>query len=152
MANTKLHNKIRNPKDLDKWLDIWSIEIKDVDSDIYTITPSNHWDMSNFFNGQGSGGGSGQGGGGSSTIPVLRSDTQPVAEMAIDPDSPETLVLKQAIISARLDYISATNNYELSTSMGNISQYSDTDEKIIFGQAIVNIELDNTNTNNTNSN
>ena len=41
MANTQLENKVRNPKNLNEWLDIWSAEI--VDGNNYTITPSFHW-------------------------------------------------------------------------------------------------------------
>ena len=30
MANTKLNNKVRNPKDLSKWLDIWTANIAEI--------------------------------------------------------------------------------------------------------------------------
>lgn len=40
--NTQLNRKVRNPKHLYKWLDIWSA---DIDNDTYTITPSANWDI-----------------------------------------------------------------------------------------------------------
>ena len=41
MANTKLENKVRNPKNLNKWLDIWSADITNDTN--YTLIPSSHW-------------------------------------------------------------------------------------------------------------
>lgn len=43
MANTQLNHKVRNPKDLSKWLTIWSADI--TNSTTYTITPSNNWSV-----------------------------------------------------------------------------------------------------------
>ena len=43
MANTQLNHKVRNPKDLSKWLTIWSADI--TNGTTYTITPSNNWSV-----------------------------------------------------------------------------------------------------------
>lgn len=46
-TNTKLNNKVRNPKDLSQWLDIWSANITNKDNETnkykYTIIPSTNW-------------------------------------------------------------------------------------------------------------
>lgn len=47
-TNWKLNNKVRNPRDLSQWLDIWSADItnnKDNETNnyIYTIIPSTNW-------------------------------------------------------------------------------------------------------------
>lgn len=41
MANTQLNHKVRNPKDLSKWMTIWSADI--TNGTTYTITPSSNW-------------------------------------------------------------------------------------------------------------
>ena len=47
MANTILNNKVRNPKDLSKWLDIWTANIADKNNQTneyeYIIIPSSKW-------------------------------------------------------------------------------------------------------------
>ncbi len=43
MGNTTLTHKLRNPKDLSKWLDIWTADVTDADN--YTIAPSEHWEI-----------------------------------------------------------------------------------------------------------
>jgi len=41
MSNTQLTRKIRNPKNLATWLDVWTADI--INENNYTITPSNKW-------------------------------------------------------------------------------------------------------------
>lgn len=43
MGNTTLTHKLRNPKDLSKWLDIWTADVANANN--YTITPSEHWEI-----------------------------------------------------------------------------------------------------------
>ena len=43
MGNTTLTHKLRNPKDLSKWLDIWTADVTDANN--YTIAPSEHWEI-----------------------------------------------------------------------------------------------------------
>lgn len=44
MADTTLTNKVRNPRDLNQWMDIWTATVKDDKS--YIISPSGNWNIS----------------------------------------------------------------------------------------------------------
>lgn len=133
MANTQLNNKVRNPKDLSKWLDIWNIDI--VDNNNYTITPSSHWVFpSGGGSSDGSGSGGGSGDGGSSAIPTLSTTS---GEVAIY-EAEECLTLNQVIIDATLSWSggSGSGSYSLSTVKDEIASY-DIDECLTFGQALI---------------
>lgn len=41
ISPTKLIRKVRNPKFLSNWLEVWTAKIEDTDN--YTISPSSHW-------------------------------------------------------------------------------------------------------------
>lgn len=46
MSNTKLNKKVRNPKQLSQWLDIWSADIarkQNAEGYDVKITPSSNW-------------------------------------------------------------------------------------------------------------
>lgn len=46
MAKTTLTHKLRNPKDYNSWMDIWTATVSNDDSNNYTITPSKKWKFS----------------------------------------------------------------------------------------------------------
>lgn len=134
-ANTQLYNKIRNPKDLSKWLDIWHIDITDADT--YKIYPSDNWVLPT----SGSQGGGGQGGGGSdgSTIPTLNSVPGPVGIAVQDLGEEDwTLYLQEVIVDVSLTY-NADGTYQLNPTKANVSRYAN--ETVELGQAIVSVTL-----------
>lgn len=136
MANTQLNNKVRNPKNLSEWLDIYNIDITDGNN--YTITPSSHWDFSDWDGGEGGGSGGGGGGSGTNVVSTLSTTTTNIASYE---DEDECLSLNQAITDAALSSNTqeGTTIYSLFTIKDDIATYDD--ECLTLGQALINAML-----------
>lgn len=119
MSNTTLTHKIRNPKQLSNWLELWTADI--VDADNYTIIPSDSWDF-----------------------PInISSLSTTSADIASYSDKDECLILDKAIISASLTPSgqASLKTFSLETEEDHIATYESENECLVFGSALINAML-----------
>ena len=115
MATTTLTHKIRNPKQLSNWLELWTANIEDVDN--YIITPSDNWDLPTA----------------TSSLSTMKGNVATYE----DEDECLSLDINQVLTDATLSSAQqgSYKTYSLSTIRGNVASYNE--ECLNLGRALI---------------
>ena len=115
MATTTLTHKIRNPKQLSNWLELWTANIEDANN--YIITPSDNWDLPTA----------------TSSLSTMKGNVATYEEE----DECLSLDINQVLTDATLSSAQqgSYKTYSLSTIKGNVASYNE--ECLSLGRALI---------------